>query len=137
MKPTVVIQTNGRWSQITPEEFERDYHMTLLDSDEIWWMNWDRMTIGHCENKAALWEPTRGLHYITGWNPMVLINGQPKLDLIPAESVVASEEEINGLITKYNDEIRGKTEIGWYKCPDGWPDGYKNMTGWEDNMNFS
>ena len=113
MKPAVVLQKDGRWIKLDPEEFETEYHETLIDSDTVWWFDEENMTIGSAELKAAMWLPGQGLCYIIGYYPNIIINGVPKIDAVPAGVCRATREEVDKDIETYKSGHYGKTAISW------------------------
>ncbi len=113
MKPAVVLQKDGRWIKLDPEEFENEYHESLIDSDKIWWFDEDNMIIDSTELKAAMWLPGRGLCYLIGYYPNIVINGTPKIDAVPGMICRATREEVEADIEKYKSDHYGKITIDW------------------------
>lgn len=109
----VVLQKDGKWAKISAEEFERDYHETLLEVGTIWWFDPENLVINSAEMRAGMWIPGRGLCYLIGYHPNIVINGMPKIDAVPAGSCRVSRDEVQKDIDKYNTDRRGEMTIGW------------------------
>lgn len=109
----VIVNIDGKWEVLNCDEFERDYHICPKQSERIYLLQKDP---GGRDYYIISWPNVCGMFYegrlfYVDYSPNVIINGRPKMDLIPDDAVVDTIEKIYERIREINDELIRKAEV--------------------------
>ena len=103
----VIVNQDGRWKVLQCDEFERDYHIRPKQGENIYALQKDPRGEGLY---IISWPNVCGMFYegrlfYVDYYPNILINGQPKMELIPDDIVRETIEEIYGQIREINEDL--------------------------------